>query len=1302
MRHAAWLWFVVLLVVAGARPTVAEAGINAWTSIGPDGGMVTALVVDPSATGTLYAGTDPSGIFEGGAGGGAVFKSTDGGATWAPTGLVASVEVATMAIDPQSPSTVYAATAAGLFRTTDGGSSWSHVSPSGTAAVALDPSTPGTVYAGGSGGLSRSADGGATWTATALTDWVSAVAIHPTTPAVILAITNVGLQRSTDAGSSWTIVASEPATFFGALAFDPADPSRVFASDDRVYRSMDGGLTWTPTGSPCCNFIRSLVVETGGIVYAGILGDGVTKSTDGGETWSFVVAGLGSDAAVLSLALDPSAGGVVYAGMLTGVYKTTSGGATWTAATTGLRARDTTALAVGPPTSPALWLGSKGGGVLRSTDGGSTWSDLVVFPLNRNVQSIAVHPTAAGTAWAGTVTEVYATDDGGASWTGSLPGTLNNQYVFAVAVDPSAPTIIYAGKEAEGVFKSLDGGATWSATGLANVGVFDLDIDRSAPATIYAGTLFQGVHRTTDGGLTWTPVNTGLPPSVEVLSVTVDPNAPATVYATGFFGIAKTTDGGGSWTILDTGIPASLVWDLVIDPDDSASLFAATRGYGVYRSRTGGASWQPINDGLLNRHVVALAFDPTDSSILYAGTYGNSVFQLDIEVCENDADCDDGDACTLDACAPDDPGAEIDGCLHGVRDCDDGNVCTDELGCDPEAGCLRAVNTAPCDDGLFCNGADVCADGTCTHPGDPCATGPECARTCDEAADDCFAASGAPCTDDGNPCTADACDGGGVCSHLPGNAGASCRLPAGACDLEETCTGTSASCPLDGFQSGGTPCRPATGPCDVADACTGASPDCPPDSVVPDTTPCSDGDACTVGDACSAGVCSVTPVPDSDADGFCDVVDNCAGEANPDQLDSDCGGDPAGDPGCAGGGDVCDPCPALDDDGGCDANRSGGESVGPGGATFATPDGAVTITLPAGAVATDTSISVTQGVNEFLVDNAAAPVIQVGLRPEDQHFLVPVTITVRWDDRDGDGNIDRGVCQGGTDVGSSCDADADCPGSACSRTSEQDELGLVLKHDGMRFSQLGIGLSPFRCQDHLAGSGCEAAAADCSDPPGTGSATVANCCDPLTDSWTFQTCDFSTFLLGTTAADLIPGRGDPRTDCLTEWASDNPQNEPHLDRDALPNFRQTCRDGDTSCDDDGLVNGVCVFRIGVCANAADARLPACAASGLRRWALRKPLPDSADGVQAANAEALRAAMLSLGPGVVEGAHGERIAFDPALAERDLCTDLVRLSVPLRAAPRPRKGKAVVRTRAETPQRSSDADKLVLTCLPPSG
>src|SRR5438876_4039479 len=145
----------------------AEAGVNVWTTNGPEGGSISALAVDPQTPTTLYAGTTSAGVF----------KSTDGGTHWrAVNAGLGATTVRALAIDPQTPTTVYAATwDRGIFKSTDGGANWSAtnsglidpygVRVSAIAAMATTPETPTTLYAGTTQGVFKSTDGGSSWSA---------------------------------------------------------------------------------------------------------------------------------------------------------------------------------------------------------------------------------------------------------------------------------------------------------------------------------------------------------------------------------------------------------------------------------------------------------------------------------------------------------------------------------------------------------------------------------------------------------------------------------------------------------------------------------------------------------------------------------------------------------------------------------------------------------------------------------------------------------------------------------------------------------------------------------------------------------------------------------------------------------------------------------------------------------------------------------------------------------------------------------------------------------------------------------
>src|SRR5438309_66424 len=167
-----------------------------------------------------------------------------------------------------------------------------------------------------------------------------------------------------------------------------------------------------------------------------------------------------------------------------------------------------------------------------------------------------------------------------------------------------------------------------------------------------------------------------------------------------------------------------------------------------------------------------------------------------------------------------------------------GKILDDNL---PDAG--WSVSPLPiCGNGIL-ETKESCDDGANNGTAGSC-----CTTTCT------FKTNGTACTDDGNVCTTDTCNGtvgSPLCVHNPGNGGTICRAAtSGGCDVAETCTGSSSTCPADGFQSSTFTCRAAAGECDLAETCPGNSPNCPADSKKASGTPCTDdGNVCTT-DTC--------------------------------------------------------------------------------------------------------------------------------------------------------------------------------------------------------------------------------------------------------------------------------------------------------------------------------------------------------------------------------------------------------------------------------------------------------------------
>jgi photosystem II stability/assembly factor-like uncharacterized protein len=324
----------------------------------------------------------------------------------------------------------------------------------------------------------------------------------------------------------------------------------VLLSIGRSSPAAAGDNAWTSLGPPGATIFSLAIAPTAPpILYAAKMDGPLYKSTDGGGTW--VTTGRSN---VYTLAIDPTTPSTLYAGIdyLYGgsVFKSTDGGDTWHAANTGLTNPNVNALVIDRD-APAtvLYAATYGGGMFKSTNGGDNWIAVNDGLTSQLAISLAIAPAAQPR-------------------------------------DPLAATTLYVGTTDSGVFKSTNGGTSWSqaSTGLTAPWIYALAIDPVTPATLYAGTDGGGVFKSTNGGETWATANLGLNNWV-VSALVVDPYKPSTLYAGTDGGVFKSTDSGASWTALNTGLTTPEVWCLAIAPaaeQGAFTLYAGTDGGGVF------------------------------------------------------------------------------------------------------------------------------------------------------------------------------------------------------------------------------------------------------------------------------------------------------------------------------------------------------------------------------------------------------------------------------------------------------------------------------------------------------------------------------------------------------------------------------------------------------------------------------------------------------------------------------------------------------------------------------------------------
>jgi photosystem II stability/assembly factor-like uncharacterized protein len=268
---------------------------------------------------------------------------------------------------------------------------------------------------------------------------------------------------------------------------------RVYASPDCAY----GG--WGHGGGTDELIIYSLASHSGSPkVYAGLWGDGVYITPSGTNSWS--PTSLMAPIEVASLAIDPaSPASVVYAGTRgNGIQRSDSGGASWI--TAGLEGKDVWSLAIASG-NPIYAYAGTAGEIYTSADG-TNWDLAGSAQIGTDrFYTLAVDPQDSRIAYVGTkVKGVYRTTDGGTTWT---PRGLYPMTVRTMALHPDDRNIIYAGTQSSGIFKTTDGGASWPVNGLVGRDVLAIAINPRNPEFVYAGTHGDGVWASDDGGHSW-------------------------------------------------------------------------------------------------------------------------------------------------------------------------------------------------------------------------------------------------------------------------------------------------------------------------------------------------------------------------------------------------------------------------------------------------------------------------------------------------------------------------------------------------------------------------------------------------------------------------------------------------------------------------------------------------------------------------------------------------------------------------------------------------------------------------------
>ena len=520
---------------------------------------------------------------------GGMYVSFDAGVTWQRQTFISSQNYwcHSIVFDPKTKNRIYATfteqgARSGIWRSVDGGKKWEHLTKNlpdsplfGRTSLAISPSKPDVLYAFAKNeatgdkdlllGLFRSTNGGDSWKDIQGThfkgegqiSYGNSIVVHPADPNHVIC-GGVDLHRTKDGGKTWKKI-----THWDAEHKDPtyahADHHALVmpaAAAGRVYDGNDGGVDVSENGgTSSTNRSNSLAVtmfydmdvaQTDPLVFGGGAQDNGTVATRHGLANDFVSIDSGDGGWNI---FDPKDAGHVYTSAYNLLIQRYHG-------------LDDDPVDVSPPAPPH--------------EQNSVW---MCF--------IAMDPVDSNTLFTGS-TRVWKTTNDGHTWT-PVSSSLDDSPISAIEIATANRKRIYVGTENGGLFRSSDGGATWSPNISSSVlpghTITRIESHLNDANLLYVTVANFGhahLFRSHDGGLTWEDADKGQLPDVPHHAVLIRPDELDKVYVGNDAGVFVLDVVAGMWTNLTKNLPNAMVIDLVFQENDKA-LFAATYGRSIWR-----------------------------------------------------------------------------------------------------------------------------------------------------------------------------------------------------------------------------------------------------------------------------------------------------------------------------------------------------------------------------------------------------------------------------------------------------------------------------------------------------------------------------------------------------------------------------------------------------------------------------------------------------------------------------------------------------------------------------------------------
>ena len=635
------------------------------------GGTIGAIGVAESNPDIVYVGGGETHIRGNTSHGDGLWKTTDGGRTWALMGLKETRHIARVRVHPTNPDIVYVGALGhafgnnperGVFKTTDGGRTWNKIlyrnDSTGISDLIMDPNDPNTLYAafwhayrrpwmlnsgGPGGGLFKTTDGGATWREITANPGLPkglwgkvGIAVSPAKSSRVWAIIendSGGVYRSDDGGATWKWLNKDRslrqrAWYYSKIYADPKDTNVVYGLNVSFFRSTDGGTTFRQTIQVPHGDNHDMWIAPNDPMRM-IEGNdgGANVSFNGGQTWTeqdfataqfyhisttnhfpYWVCGAQQDNSTLC---GPSRqqGGI--------------GIEDWEPAGGG----ESGYITAHPVTPDIIFAGSYGGYLSRKD---------MRTGLQRNINVWPSNPMG------------HSSED----------IKYRFQWTFPIVVSMHDPRVLYVGGSY--LHKSMNEGQSFEVlgpmlarndpktlgpsggpitkdqTGVETYGtVFTIAESFQSGNVIWVGTDDGYVQLTRDGGRTWTNVTPpGIGDFARISMIEAGHFADGTAYvAANRFqlddfspSLWKTTDFGASWTKIVNGIAADEFTRVIREDSERRGLLFAGTERGVWVSFDDGANWQKLQRNLPPVPIHDLAVKEGD---LIAAAHGRSFWLMD-------------------------------------------------------------------------------------------------------------------------------------------------------------------------------------------------------------------------------------------------------------------------------------------------------------------------------------------------------------------------------------------------------------------------------------------------------------------------------------------------------------------------------------------------------------------------------------------------------------------------------------------------------------------------------------------------